>query len=141
GDADVCAQYPQTTGPEFRAALDQQFDEILKNELIFRNDDYQVNVRKPANGLLHLSIRRTDRQPIHDWRELQEIKNQLVGEECEAIELYPAESRLVDQANQFHLWAFTDPTYRVPIGFTGPRSVSDVSIGKSVNRPLGKEPG
>jgi hypothetical protein len=37
---------------------------------------------------------------VHDWRDLQRIKNQLVGPECEAVELYPAESRKVDTANQ-----------------------------------------
>jgi len=28
----------------------------------------------------------------------------IVGEEHEAFEVYPAESRLVDTANQYHLW-------------------------------------
>ena len=65
-----------------------------------------------------LSIKRRDREPIHDWRHLQEIKNALVGEQCEAFELYPAEERLVDTANQYWLWCFADPTMRLPIGFT-----------------------
>jgi hypothetical protein len=38
-----------------------------------------------------LSAKRVDREPLQDWRVLQEIKNALVGEECEAIELFPAE--------------------------------------------------
>lgn len=70
-----------------------------------------------APNMVHLSIRRNDREPIRDWRDLQRIKNDLVGPECEAIELFPAESRLVDTANQFHLWAFTDPTFRLGLGW------------------------
>lgn len=44
----------------------------------------------------------------------QRIKNELLGDEYEACELYPAESRLVDGANQFHLWAING---QFPFGF------------------------
>src|SRR5262245_53475080 len=62
-------------------------------------DTYQVIVREAPHGygpeikLWWLSIKRIDKNPIHDWRVLQAIKNALLGEECEAVELYPAESR------------------------------------------------
>jgi hypothetical protein len=39
------------------------------------------------------------------------------GPRTKAVELYPAESRKVDTANQFHLWVLADPTQRWPIGF------------------------
>lgn len=88
---------------------------------VFKNDRYQVNVvdtEFPGVGpMKHLSVKRLDKEAIHDWRDLQEIKNQLVGPECEGLELYPADSRMVDAANQFHLWVFTDPEVRIPIGF------------------------
>jgi hypothetical protein len=32
------------------------------------------------------------------------------------VELYPAESRLMDTSNKYHLWAITDPTFRFPFG-------------------------
>jgi len=68
--------------------------------------------------MVHLNIRRRDGGPImRDWRHFQQIKNELVGEECEAIELYPAESRKVDTTNKYHLYAVTDPTFRFPVGF------------------------
>jgi hypothetical protein len=51
------------------------------------------------------------------WRDLQRIKNELIGPECEGFELYPAESRLVDTANQYWIWIFLDQTYRVSVGF------------------------
>ena len=54
---------------------------------------------------------------MHDWRELQAVKNLIVGPEHEGFEVYPAESRLVDTANQYHLWVFLDPKVRLPVGF------------------------
>jgi hypothetical protein len=119
-----------------------QMNERMEDE-VWVNDCYQVAIR-PADSygekgwpsMVHLSIKRLDRAPIHDWRDLQAIKNQLVGPENEALELYPAESRCVDSANQFHLWVCRDPTIRFPFGFPG-RYVSDTDLlGKSKQRPL-----
>jgi hypothetical protein len=72
----------------------------LPNDQIWRNDRYQVHVRDMAPAvtddavlpMVQMSIKRIDKQPIRDWRDVQQIKNQLVGPECEAVELYPAES-------------------------------------------------
>ena len=107
---------------------------ILKDE-IWINNNYQASVRRvvgPAwfdetkecfNGfggieVTWISIRRIDREPIHDWRDLQRIKNDIAGPESEAMELYPAESRLMDTANQYHLFAFPEgEEHRFPIGF------------------------
>lgn len=107
------------------------------------NDTYQVVMRPlPSDEhgapypMVHLSIKRVDREVIHDWRDLQEIKNQLVGPECEAVELYPAESRKVDAANQYHLWALAKPGVRFPLGWNEGRMVTDKSLAGSKNRPL-----
>jgi hypothetical protein len=94
-----------------------------RNVTVWENDKYQVHVR-PQGAITHLSIRRMDREPIHDWRDLQTIKNMLVGESHEAVEIYPAEDRLVDTSNQYHLWVFSDPSFRLPFGF-GERLVMD----------------
>lgn len=94
---------------------------IFKEEFdceVYVNDIYQVNVqrneqadymvREPSmkGKMTYLSIKRLDKKSIHDWRHLQEIKNELCGEDCEAIEIYPVEKRLVDTANQYHLFVF-----------------------------------
>jgi len=83
---------------------------------IYLNDIYEVWVyrKKMADFLVHnelykgkctyISIKRKDKKAIHDWRHFQEIKNELVGREVEAIEIYPAESRLHDNVNQYHLF-------------------------------------
>lgn len=44
-----------------------------------------------AMPVKHLSIKRLSKGVVHDWRELQRIKNELTHPECEAVELYPAE--------------------------------------------------
>lgn len=93
---------------------------LVDDDSIFLNDKYQVTVRRfqcDFGDMAHLSIKRRDREPIRDWREMQAIKNELVGPEFEAVELYPAESRLVDTANQYHLWALLTPGLRFPFGF------------------------
>lgn len=77
----------------------------------------------PWPAMIWLSIKRRDKAPIHDWRHLQRIKTECVGPENEAVELYPAESRCVDMANQFHLWVVADPKAQFPFGFRWGRAV------------------
>jgi hypothetical protein len=105
--------------------------------------DYQASiftVPDPGDGwppMWHLSIKRKDREPIDEnrWRLLQHIKNTLVGPEHEAVELYPAESRLVDTCNQYHLWVFQSGTQQWPFGFTS-RMVTSEEIHGTKQRPL-----
>lgn len=93
------------------------------------NDIYQVQVRRYPESAVHLNIRRRDGNVIfRDWRHFQRIKNQLIGSECEAVELYPAESRLVDTSNKYHLYGVSDPAFRFPFGFTE-RDVMSESCG------------
>jgi len=131
--------FPASNAEGAEQEIRRKIQELHDNETVFINDIYQVNVRFLSDEFIHLSIKRRDRQTIHDWRDLQEIKNQILGPECEAIEIYPAESRLVDMANQYHLWGSKNPKYRLPFGFNDGRLVSDLSIGGTVNRPLQKK--
>lgn len=137
---DTLRQHPQFTEAQVREALDLSESEIRET---WGNDQYLVHVihwpPMRINGedraVVQLSIRRQDRGAARDWRDFQRIKNQLVGPECEAIELYPAESRLADSANQFHLWCVADPSFRFPFGWTE-RLVSEGSAGGSKQRPF-----
>ena len=80
----------------------------------------------------HLSIKRHDREPMNDWREMQRIKTEICGPDAEAVQLYPAEDRVVDTANQFHLYVLIGCRY--PFGFpAGARS--DNENGGSRQRP------
>jgi len=96
--------------------------EVWKNELyevrVFRGSqaDWLVHEKHWKGSMDYLSIKRIDKKAIHDWRHLQLIKNELVSEDREAIELYPKESRLMDTANQYHLFVFPKD-YSVPLGW------------------------
>ena len=83
---------------------------------VYVNDTYRVRVRQ-VPPYIHLSIGRHDGQPCTNWRDFQRIKNELVGSEFEAVELFPAESRLIDTANEYHLYVVPDAKYRFPFGF------------------------
>ena len=85
----------------------------LKDADVFKNDTYMVivdyspelspdiHVADILKGeVTYLSIKRNDKEAIRDWRDLQEIKNILVGEENEGVEVFPAESRLVGTSIQ-----------------------------------------
>lgn len=128
--------WPQYTDRQHMAGYER-----LSKDVIWMNDRYQVNVDEdPEHGfrgmdLWHLSIKRRDRKPIEHnrWRILQRIKNAICGPDIEAIELYPAESRLVDTANQYHLFAFMGGE-TVPCGWFM-RHVDDRSRGGAVQRP------
>lgn len=116
---------------------------VPKGEMIFINSRYQVNIRilppiEPFGRVLWFSIKRRDKRALHDWRDIQRIKNELAGPEFEAVEIYPAESRLQDTANQYHLWVFADG-YQIPIGFAD-RQVSEAMSHGSVQRPFEDKP-
>jgi len=117
-------RHPKAYMDKFNVGLAQacQMVEDQLKQRLFLNDIYQVTLREhpgtPAwPAFIHLSIKRIDKEVIHDWRAMQEIKNMLVGPENEGIEIYPAESRLTDMSNQYHCWVFSDPTVRIPVGW------------------------
>lgn len=96
---------------------------------VFHNDTYQVSVYGVGDPpeMLHLSIKRHDRHVIRDWRHLQAIKNEVAGPDCYAVEIFPPEDRLVDSANEFHLWVFPEG-FELPFGLDEYLVSSDVQI-------------
>lgn len=80
-------------------------------------------------------ISRRDGECIHDWRVMQRIKNCVAGEDREAVEIYPAESRVLDAGNYFHLWVMPIGQ-KVPFGFDG-RLVVEASKENKRQRPFG----
>lgn len=99
----------------------QQQIDWMKSQAVYVNNLYQVNIEFMADKGAHLMIRRIDRQPIHNWEHFQQIKNELLGEECEAIEIYPKVSRLVDDKNHYHLWGYRTPDHQFPFGIEKPK--------------------
>ena len=103
-------------------------------QMTYTDGVWVVTKYNDPGPIIHLTFSRVDRTADHDWRELQRIKNEILGPEYEAVELYPAESRLVDSANQFHLWALKD-CHTFPFGFKDGRCVSDIDALGAKQRP------
>lgn len=116
------------------------------NQRMYANSIYTVIITlrgevQPDWGMcFELSIRRTDRKAIHDWRHFQQIKNELIGEEYFALEVYPAESTLVDSANQYYLYAFEHADVRFGFKERFVAAPDAEFVKGSVQRPFDKPP-
>lgn len=111
----------------------------VESKDFWANDRYVCHVdrREDDGSVMVLSFHRRDRKPIRDWRDMQQIKNDIAGLEIEGVELFPADSRLMDTANEYWLWCLR-PGERWPFGFVN-REVSDESHAASLGakqRPL-----
>ena len=81
----------------------------------WEGDNYQVKVLPTKQGYTQLLIRRKDGGKVVDhYQTLQHIKNTVLGEDWEAVELFPAISREYDTSNTYHLWASRVP---FPVGY------------------------
>ena len=121
------------TGKEAKALYNAYITPTFR---AYESDEYKV-LRFPTdeNGIIWLSIYNKDMSAKHDWRDFQEIKNNLIGPENEAIELYPAESRKRDIGNAFHLFVMAQPGKKFPVGASS-RKVSSIPPDGIGQRPL-----
>ncbi len=107
----------------------------------YKPDSFMADKDMPYPFVSHLSIKRHDRKPVTDWRDKQRLKNEILGPEIEAVEVYPAESRLVDSSNQYHLFALP-PGFKFPFGYKERAVASSSVLGATNQRPFepGQEP-
>jgi len=54
----------------------------------------------------HLRIRRIDDLPVSSFSDMQNIKNQFLGPETEAIQVYPKVSNYINNSNTYHLFTW-----------------------------------
>lgn len=93
-------------------------DDELWVEVAFVNNRYSVlrsDIATDIGLIIHLWIRRLDGEIPSSWADLQAIKDQLIGEERVAVQVYPKASELVDSANMAHLWVYPEG-YAMPFG-------------------------
>ena len=123
----------------YRAQAQAQFpgvdlDGLLCDET-WGNDRYTVSVNylgKDRFGAASIGVHNHRRTTHVPWRHLQQIKNEVFGPEREAVQLHPAESRLVDTANEYWLWVY--PAGDAPMWkATGRRSVVGFTHGRTVD--------
>ena len=58
------------------------------------------------------------------WKDLQSVKNQFIGSEKEAIQVFPKIRNLIDISDCYHLWSLLDGEFCIP----------------DLNKIIGKEP-
>jgi hypothetical protein len=84
---------------------DKFFQNKTHTVLVYPNSNYPPGETvEPMAGWVVLSIRRNDRAAECDWRILMRIKNEICGEDREAVQLFPGLRRVVDTANQYFLF-------------------------------------
>ena len=79
------------------------------------HDTYAVDVgerKTPWGWSQHLRVYRRDGADGIPWDDLQHIKNDVLGADVAAVEIYPPQGDLINEANMRHLWT-------VPTGFLG----------------------
>ena len=96
-------------------------------------------IRTPVGNVEHVTItRKTDKNNLFgpkggfSWAEKQEIKDELFGKKRCAVEVYPAEDRMVDAADVYHLWVF-EKGYRLPFGIHPKEYTKAIRRGCSVS--------
>jgi hypothetical protein len=139
GRAFVHREVPSRTQPKPRITTESVG--ITESVDRWENEFYYGLVRRFTNGFpigggpyCLISIGSVDHTAMHDWRDFQQLKNHLVGEEWEAVELYPAESRLKDPSNWFYLWCV--PKGVLEFGLPGGRLVLAIAEAKAPQRPF-----
>jgi hypothetical protein len=77
--------------------------EVHRMKKYVKNNIYSAQVIDTDEGLL-LGIRRHDQSTEVPWRHKQRIKNEVLGEVFQAIEVFPRQTELIDDANMYWLW-------------------------------------
>ena len=79
---------------------------------------YRVQVLEtaaPWGWSRHMKVQRLDGKDGISWDDLQRLKDEHLGPDALAVELYPPASRVVNEVNMRHLWEV--PEEVLPIGF------------------------
>ena len=120
-----------STKPTKRQAK-RQFKETCK-EIFYANELYQATVdyshwdAKSREGYIYISLKNHKRTTNVSWQHKQWIKNDICGVEAEGVELFPAENRMVNSANQYHIWVLTE-NRKIPCGWHEGRLVTDNTV-------------
>ena len=109
------AEVAETVRAKFPDISDEALDDLISDET-WGNDRYTVSVHLldgDRDGFVELAVHNHNRTPHVPWRHLQQIKNEVLGPDREAVQLFPAEDRLVDTANEY--WLYVYPVGKAPM--------------------------
>jgi hypothetical protein len=109
------AEVAETVRAKFPDISDEALDDLISDET-WGNDRYTVSVHLldgDRDGFVEFAVHNHNRTPHVPWRHLQQIKNEVLGPDREAVQLFPAEDRLVDTANEY--WLYVYPVGKAPM--------------------------
>ena len=109
------AEVAETVRAKFPDISDEALDDLISDET-WGNDRYPVSVHLldgDRDGFVELAVHNHNRTPHVPWRHLQQIKNEVLGPDREAVQLFPAEDRLVATANEY--WLYVYPVGKAPM--------------------------
>lgn len=70
---------------------------------------YNIQVLESSCGrTIHMKVSRIDGKSGISWDTLMQIKNEMLGPETLAVEVYPPQHEVVNEGNIRHLWT-VDP--------------------------------
>jgi hypothetical protein len=69
------------------------------------NDFYRILVARTGK-YIHIRIRRLDDKPITSFQDMQDIKNEFIGRESAAIQIFPKESDYINNTNSYHIFSW-----------------------------------
>lgn len=83
--------------------------EVDGGETYWSNSFYLVNrvalePEKGLEGAVRLSMKRHDGKALREWKHMQRVKNELCGEEREAVEIFPPQSMVTSMDHEHHLF-------------------------------------
>jgi hypothetical protein len=79
-----------------------------------------MTIETEWGNVIHACVRNRNNSDI-PWAKKQDIKNKLFGAESQAIEVFPKESELVDEAGMYHIWILEDD-FKIPFTIKGKES-------------------
>ena len=122
---------------QFPDLSDKAIDGLMSDET-WGNDRYTVSghlLDGKRDGFVEIAVHNHNRTPHVPWRHLQQIKNEVVGPDREAVQLFPAEDRLLDTANEY--WIYVYPTGDAPMRKRGVKIGMDRGRTVSYEMPTG----
>lgn len=72
--------------------------------------EYRVQVLDTLHGGRHMTVERADGKDGITWDELQRLKDESLGPDSMAVEVFPRADEVINERNRRHLW-------EVPEGF------------------------
>ena len=95
----------------------------IENTETWKNDSYIVTVNRNvinSFGGTHAMCCFKVSSQLNDtdisWADAVHIKNQLIGEGCSMVEIYPTEDQLAEGVNHHQFYGFVDPKVQFPFG-------------------------